>query len=204
MISNYIFDWSGTLSDDFEMVYKATAKVLYEAYNGYNLTESEYRENFELPYMKFYRKYDFNSHKDEVDRLFMKHVAANNIFPTPLPRAGEILKKLRAKGKKTYLFSAHPKSLVAKEIESYGFANFFDGIESGVSDKVATLKNFVKNHKLNPTETAYVGDLVHDVKAAKEAGLKSVGIQSRYQTTEKLASANPDYMIKDIGELLEL
>jgi len=204
MISTFIFDWSGTLSDDFDMVWKATAAVIHRLDGGHGLTEPEYREHFELPYMNFYRNYGMNCTKAQVDALFFEAVERNGIFPTPLPGSRELLEGLRKQGKKTYLFSAHPTHLVDREVAAFGYGGLFDGIEAGIVDKVKSLKGFVEAKKLDPKKTAYVGDLVHDVQAAKAAGITSIAIFSRYQEKKKLEKAKPDFTAKKLDELLHL
>lgn len=204
MITTFIFDWSGTLSDDFDMVWKATAAVIHRLDDGHVLSEAEYREHFELPYMNFYRNYGLACTKPQVDALFFEAVERNGIFPTPLPGSRELLEGLRRQGKKTYLFSAHPTHLVDRELAAFGYAPLFDGIEAGIVDKVASLTGFVQRHKLDPQKTAYVGDLVHDVEAAKAAGVRSIAVFSRYQDKKKLERAGPDFTARKLAELLEL
>ncbi len=204
MISTFIFDWSGTLSDDFDMVYGATAKVVAALDSGYALSEDEYREHFELPYMRFYMNYGLDATKKEVDALFFKAVEENGLFPKPFQNSRKVLEALRKAGRKTFLFSAHPTRLVDAEVAAYGFAGLFDGIVSGIEDKVFSLKGFVSEKRLDPKKTAYVGDLVHDVEAAKAAGIVSVGVYSRYQHKEKLAAAKPDFILNKFEELVGL
>ncbi len=204
MISTFIFDWSGTLSDDFDMVYRATAGVVADLDGGYSLSEEEYREHFELPYMRFYKNYGLHVTKKQVDDLFFRHIERNRIKPTVFSASRRVLENLRKNGKKTFLFSAHPVNLVDREIADYGFSDVFDGIEAGVLDKVVSLKKFVKKNHLDPKSAAYVGDLVHDIEAAKEAGVVSVGVLSRYQSREKLLSAKPDVVLNNLEDLLTL
>ncbi|MBI2445531.1 HAD family hydrolase [Candidatus Micrarchaeota archaeon] len=204
MISTFIFDWSGTLSDDFDMVYSATASVIHRLDDGHALSEEEYRQHFELPYMNFYRNYGLKCTKAQVDELFFQAVEKNGIFPTPLQGSRELLEGLRKQGKKTYLFSAHPVHLVDREVAAFGYGPLFDGIEAGIVDKVASLKSFVKQNGLEPKKTAYVGDLVHDVEAAKAAGIQSIAVFSRYQEKAKLEKAKPDVIAGKLEELLTL
>ncbi len=203
MLSTFIFDWSGTLSDDFDMVYGATAEVIRQLDDGYALSEEEYRQHFELPYMNFYKNYGLNCTKKQVDKLFFQAVEKNGIFPKPLPFSRELLEGLRRQRRKTYLFSAHPAHMVDREVTDFGFQHLFDGIEAGIVDKIVSLKGFVGKHKLDPKKTAYVGDLVHDVEAAKAAGIYSIGVYSRYQEREKMNATKPDYIANHLEELLE-
>ena len=56
MITNCLFDWSGTLVDDFVNVYKATALV-FRARGKRPISIREFAREFKLPYMDFWRRY---------------------------------------------------------------------------------------------------------------------------------------------------
>ena len=45
MIKNVIFDWSGTLSDDFEPVY-TTAMAIFKAYGVKTISRARCKEEF--------------------------------------------------------------------------------------------------------------------------------------------------------------
>lgn len=49
-----------------------------------------------------------------------------------------------------------------------------------------------------------VGDSVSDIRAAKEASVKSIAVGWGHQSAEKLLSARPDYLIHSPRELLEI
>jgi phosphoglycolate phosphatase-like HAD superfamily hydrolase len=46
--------------------------------------------------------------------------------------------------------------------------------------------------------------MVHDIEAGKNAGIKTVAITSGYDPVERLRAANPDIIIHDIIELLDI
>ena len=57
----------------------------------------------------------------------------------------------------------------------------------------------------NATEVVKVGDSIIDIEEGKNAGCKlSVGITTGAHTREQLKTANPDYIIDDLLELLPL
>jgi phosphoglycolate phosphatase len=49
-----------------------------------------------------------------------------------------------------------------------------------------------------------VGDSMSDVRAAKEAAVKSIAVSWGHQSIEKLNSAEPDYLVRSPQELLEI
>ena len=73
MIKNIIFDWSGTLSDDLVSVYTAVMEI-FKKLGLEGLTLEEFKEEFTLPYMKFYRKFKIDVDKEELQKLYAKEI----------------------------------------------------------------------------------------------------------------------------------
>ena len=103
MLKNLIFDWSGTIIDDIPLVYEASNKIF--AYcNKPLLTASEFRDAFELPYMNFYNKYIPEMKKEDQDRIFIE-IRKNQRRPETFPGTKTILKKLKSRDKKLFVFT---------------------------------------------------------------------------------------------------
>src|SRR3989338_3814949 len=68
-IKNIIFDWSGTLCDDVKSSYLATKHTIRH-FGGPHLTFRQYREQFDLPVWKFYKKHCPTIHVDEIDAYY--------------------------------------------------------------------------------------------------------------------------------------
>ena len=65
-IKNIIFDWSGTISDDFTPVYQASTLV-FKKLGREPISIEEFKREFALPYMLFWNKY-FPKLKEEEER----------------------------------------------------------------------------------------------------------------------------------------
>ena len=53
-------------------------------------------------------------------------------------------------------------------------------------------------------DTAFlVGDTIYDIRAAKSAGVSSVGITTGYHTRDMLAAESPDILVDSLAELAE-
>ena len=59
-------------------------------------------------------------------------------------------------------------------------------------------------HGLLPHETAFIGDMQHDITAAHCAGITAVGVQTGYNNVQQLAQATPDFIIPHLGALRQL
>ena len=61
------------------------------------------------------------------------------------------------------------------------------------------------NELAQPKESVYmVGDAVSDIRAARETAIKSIAVSWGHQSSSRLMSAGPDYLVRSPQELLEL
>jgi len=199
MIENIIFDWSGTLNDDLTPVYTATMNV-FRKLGLKVLNLEEYKREFTLPYMNFYHKFRKDIVKEEVDKLFFQEI--NSVGePKPFPKVKEILEFLKKKDRKIALLSSHPQEKLNKEIKNYGFQKFFVEVNGSVHDKVETILEIIKRNGFEPNETAYVGDMTHDIDAGKKAKVTTIAVSWGYQPRERLNKEHPNFLIDDLEEL---
>jgi phosphoglycolate phosphatase len=80
-------------------------------------------------------------------------------------------------------------------------AGEFEGVHVGVRDKRRELPRVLIHHGLEPGETCYIGDMVHDVEAARTAGITSIAVLTGYDSAAKLAAAGADLLIADLSRL---
>jgi dihydroneopterin aldolase len=86
----------------------------------------------------------------------------------------------------------------------FGIRQLFEEVYVGVTDKAARILDLVRAHRLAAPETLFIGDVVHDVEAAKAAGVVSAAVLTGFDPIEKLALAGPDLLLRDLGVLLRL
>ena len=201
MIKNLIFDWSGTLSDDLTPVYLGMLKVL-EFMKVPKMTLLEFKREFDLPYMNFYRRFG-EIDKKTADRIYQK-VFESLPSPKPIPKLKPILNNLRNKNVYMTVLSSHPGKYLLAEAKEYGYIDYFKDIRAGIHDKRKGILGLLKTNNLEPKSTAFIGDMIHDVHAAKSSGVLSVAVTWGYQLHEKLAKENPDYLIDNPQDILSV
>lgn len=202
MIKNVIFDWSGTLSDDLVSVYTAVMEI-FKKLGLEVLTLEEFKKEFTLPYMKFYRKFEKNVSKEELQELYSREIELVD-KPKPFPEAREILEFLKQREIKMVLLSVYLRKQLNEEIEHYKFQNFFADVNGSIYDKTEVVIKIMQKNNFKCEETIFVGDMTHDVDAGKKAGVKTVAISQGYQSKEKLLEKNPDFLIENLRELKDI
>ena len=60
------------------------------------------------------------------------------------------------------------------------------------------------DNNLTATETAFIGDMVHDVETARHGGVMAIATLTGFDSCEKLSHAHPDVIVRDLGELQKL
>jgi phosphoglycolate phosphatase len=84
--------------------------------------------------------------------------------------------------------------------------SLFDFIYSGVTifGKTTTINNALKQYNLSPKQVIYVGDETRDIEASQKANIKVVAVAWGFNSQEALARQNPDFLIHQPGELLQV
>ena len=202
MAKTFIFDWSGTLSNNVDDLCKVY-ELMRQELGGKPLTKEQIRATFTLPYMKFWNLHFPNLTKEKQDELykkFMNQIRNAKIYPT----TKETILHLHQKGHKIFIVSSDHHSTLIPEIEESGLKEFFTEIKGESYEKQYAISYLLKKHNLDPENTFYTGDTSGDIEAGKIAGVKTIGISWGFQSKKILAESKPDFLIDDIVEIKHL
>lgn len=204
MIQNFILDWSGTVADDLAAVITATNRVLAH-YGKPPFTREQFREVFQLPYTEFYRNILPDTPLHELQALYLEHFPEDDQHAVPLiPHALEFLEHARAAGCRLFVCSSAPAPHVEAQAQTNGVHGFFEHFHCGIIDKCSHVHDLLRQHHLLPQETAFVGDMRHDVLAGRAGGLMSIATATGYETVGTLMTADPDLLVRDLSTLTRL
>jgi phosphoglycolate phosphatase-like HAD superfamily hydrolase/ADP-ribose pyrophosphatase YjhB (NUDIX family) len=203
MVRNLLLDWSGTLADDLPPVIGATNHVL-EHFGRPPLSRDEFRRHFRLPFTEFYEEFLPDVPMGEIDALFHRRFLEIQDEVTPLPGLYEFLEGCRASGKRLFLLSSMKPEHYEVQSIRLGVESFFEHPYTGVHDKRTKIIEIIERHGLVREETAFVGDMIHDVEAARHGGVMSIAVLTGYDTLEKLTPARPDVVVSSLHELHRL
>jgi phosphoglycolate phosphatase len=199
---NIIFDWSGTLNDEIRTSYAANM-ILMRRFGGIEMPFEQYKEEFELPYMNWYRKYFPGIENEKVHQAY---VEALEQVPKPkcFPWAEGLLRELKADGRDLVIFSALHLATLRLLIQEHGMEAYFRIVRGGILDKRLAIKGLLQECRFKESETAFIGDMVHDIDAGKVAGITTIAVTWGYDSRKKLEKAAPDHITESIGELRDI
>lgn len=202
-----VWDWNGTLLDDFE-VCLASLNHLLELHHRPPITGERYREVFEFPVIRVYAALGFPTDPTSFAMgsiAFMAHYEGHRRACSLHPGARETLAALRDAGVGLSVLSAYKHDLLVTIIDEYGLAGHFTHL-SGNDDihahgKAGRARAHRESLGLAPGELLYIGDTTHDAETAEAMGADCILVAHGHQPAEKLrATGHP--VVADFAELL--
>jgi len=198
-----VFDWSGTLSDDIVQCYNAGMK-LREHFGLSVMTFEQWQKQTMANAIDFFRAHGITEDAEKILRLYSQYFSENPTSPKAFDDAEEILSFLKSKGKFIVIVSGHPHEHMKNEMVGYGFDKFVLSASGSIKNKAEKLKELAAELGVKQSEIVYVGDMVWDIRAAKEAGIRSIAILRGYHSEDILRKENPDLAINSLTELKDI
>lgn len=203
MFRNLLFDWSGTLCNDLALTLDATNYVLAQ-YGHAPLSLEAFREEFQLPYPDYYARKTPGAPLEELERHYRYAFDRSPIGVTILPHARTFLDFCRARGIRCLALTSMDPAAFEAQARALGLFSYFEAIHSGIRNKVEHIGSLMAQHGLLAADTAFIGDMEHDIHAARHAGITGIGVLTGYNSPARLAAAGPDLIVPDLDALRRL
>ena len=205
-----LFDLDGTLTDPAEGITKAVEAAL----NHYGITVADRAalHKFIGPPLdeSFPEFYGFDAAQTaeatEVFRAYFDRQGwRENI---PYPGVEDMLRDLRAAGKRLLVATSKPEVFALRIMEHFGLAQYFDHICGAPMDnqegakKAAVIRDALRRAGVEDLSTAVmVGDRRHDIDGARQAGLEAVGVLWGYGDLRELEASHPVHIVESFDGL---
>lgn len=177
-----LWDWNGTLFDDFDICRYTIDKLLTD--NGLPTLSSdeEYRRKFCFPITRFYKNLGLDFSKKPFEKLAVEYM---DIY-IPLSRdkkvcnlnknAVKTLSAFSKKGYRQYIISASKADVLKSQVGSFGIEKFFAEI-AGIGDIYAGSKaeialEWEKKNGVSPSDIVFIGDSLHDFEISSLLGCR--------------------------------
>jgi len=203
-----LFDKDGVLIDSFKNDMLAYNSMLVK-FGKKSLGKKEYIKSCWGPSVGECVKNSFGriskKKKEEMEDYYHKKRVDLIRYAKIYPNVKGVLKRLKSGGYRTGVITGTFTETAKKMLEKVGLAKYFDIVLGGDVAKPKPAPDPImkacKIIRVKPSETAYIGDNIEDVKAGKTAGCLTIAITNSH-TKNYLKSA--DVVIKDIKEVLDL
>ena len=197
-----ILDWSGTIADDRKPVIIAINGIL-ESYGLPTLSDEEFRAQFKLPYSEFFEERLPNTDLAEIEGRYLDFFPGNDAVEL-ISGAEDFLKDCQNAGRKIFALTSVPDHHFHDQARKLGVLDYFDHAYTEAVDKTEIIHKVIEEQRLIPSETAFIGDMVHDIEAGRTGGVVTVAVLTGYDPPERLLATNPDITADDLNSLLQL
>ncbi|MBO5857514.1 MAG: HAD hydrolase-like protein [Clostridia bacterium] len=183
---NILWDWNGTLIDDAVTSLDCVNDML-ESMGKPLITLEQYYTYVETPIIGFYRHILTDEELDfpTISKSF--HESYNNRLNTTelADNARNVLKTLKENGAKQYIITATKEESARSLTVKYGVNEFFDGIFGAdntlAESKIQRALKFFNDNNINPRDTIFIGDTLHDLETANALGVDCILVTFGHQ-----------------------
>ncbi len=201
-----IFDFDGVLADSLQPMLTYAGQVCLELGYPCEPTQADLETLDRMEFSEFGRQLGVPEEKigDFVTRNF--ELFSHRKEPLDItPGMDSVVKEL-SHSAILGIITGNSCAVVSKFLDTYGLKAEFQTI-LGAEDDGSRVEKILKIVSLNGRskgEVYMVGDAVSDIRAAREAGIKSIAIGWGHQSKEKLITASPDFWVDQPEHLLTL
>lgn len=209
MYTTILLDLDGTITNPYIGI---TNGVMY-AYRklGLEVPEREELRSFIGPplIVEFTRRGFPEEQAKEAVRLYREYYGETGLFENELiPGTVEFLRELKRRGKRVCLATSKPEQFSVRILERFGIAEYFDFIGAASMDgsrdsKLAVIQYVLNSTGASPQECLMVGDRMHDIIGAHDAGMKCAAVLVGFGSREEFAEYNADYVAETLADVME-
>ncbi len=221
MISIVVFDMAGTTVNEDNVVYKTLQQAINK--KGFQVTldqvlaEGAGKEKLQAikSILRVFAGSDNQELADEIyaDFIVLLSKAYESVQVSPQPHAEELFKELKNRNIRVVLNTGYNSETAESLIDKLGW-------ERGIQFDSLITSSDVENNRPDPEmiglamdiygvsdakTVVKVGDSIIDIEEGQNAGCGlSIGITTGAHTYQQLQSANPDFIINDLLELVPI
>ena len=206
---NYIFDLDGTIINSSKEVLLCFEKAFKKS--GYKINQSRLTPNVIGPPLKDILKLiapDLEDEKlidDIIENFRQLYDYDENDISELYEGIMEFLDESSKSGKKLFIATFKPDKPTQRIIKQFKLDMFKDIYTIDKFGKHITktemIEDIITKYNLKKSETVMIGDAASDVIAAKQAGVKGIGVLWGYGENKTPLIENSDIIVKNIEEL---
>lgn len=212
-LTNLIFDLDGTVIDTLVDLNRAISDTL-EAFGLPRITMATTRGLLGGGAREFVRGALKEHAKDEAffETFFSAYMLRYRTYQveqsSPYPGMVDLLTWCRLNGIRLFIFSNKPHALTVELIDQR-LPDMFTGVHGHKPNTKPkpdrTMYDiFAKEHKIESSESMFIGDSEFDIEMGRVLGMPSIGVSYGYVDKPILATCHPDYLVDDVSSLHSL
>ncbi len=215
MFKAAIFDLDGTLLDS-QLDLERACNYALSKYNLPKIDSQKYKlmlgsgrqkliESIVGEFFGYDQKEVFDNFLEYYNEFYDSHMFDNT---KPFDGIMDMLDVLNSHNVITAVLSNKPHDFTEKLAQRFfkGKVKFVSGLKDGYKAKPdpASLLEMIDDLKIKKEECIYVGDTEIDIRTAKNAGVKSLGVLWGFRTQSLLEREEADFIASDMNEMIDI
>ena len=200
-----LFDFDGTIAQTLHLLLYLPEELLnFTALKEITHAEIDYLKRHGL--RKFIQLLKISPLRLPKMITELQHLFAHHIHNIPLVEGiTDVLTSLYERPTKIGIITSNTRH----NVEAYLAFHRLDMVSFVYADrsifgKHRVISKVLKEQRIDPTETVYIGDEVRDVEAAKKSGIRSAAVSWGFSHRENLEKAQPNWLFDKPEELMTL
>lgn len=203
-------DWDGTFCDSREPIYEIN-QTMAKHYGVVMPSFEDWLMAAHPGVEPCMRSIGVTEDREAINAFFHDLLVAQRErgLQNPLyPGARELLSYFQEVGIPAVIISRHLHGHLILDIEAHGLAQYFHQIigepEGEDLRKDAVMREICSGElSVVRKHTLYLGDTVHDMELARQAGVVPIAVTHGYDPRSRLEAAKPDFIFDSLPEFLE-
>ncbi len=200
----FLFDFDGVLVESLDIYEKIVSLCLQKINKPLARGREEFLELFDGNFYESLAKrgVDLKEFMEvsagllaQVDYKEMRPVTAMIAVVDQLQRNNILL-----------VISSNNSETIALALEQFKFNGYFQEVLGSdfLLSKKEKMLYATRKYQILPEDIYYIGDTTGDIVEGRAAGVKTIGVTWGWHSKEKMAQAQPDYLVNEPQELLQL
>ncbi|MBH0230921.1 pyrophosphatase PpaX [Halobacillus yeomjeoni] len=207
-INTILFDLDGTLIDTNELIIASFMHTI-EQYGDRDYGRNEVLDFIGPPLRDSLRKINPDRVEEMVETYRKHNIENHDSYVKAYDGVVETIRKLKEEDYRLGIVTTKMRNTVQMGLELTDLDGLFetvvtlDDVEHAKPHPEPILKA-LDQLGAKTSEAMMVGDNTHDIEAGKNAGTKTAGVAWTVKGRKVLDDLNPDYMLENMRELLEI
>jgi len=206
-VTTLFFDLDGTISDNLVGIHRCLNHA-FERLGLAPIDETTTRSLIGPPFRESLTRIHPDIDVEEALRHYrVRYTEVGWRENTLYAGIDEALRRLHLHGYKVALCTSKPRVFAERIVEHFGLTRYFDGVHGSELDgrfdrKNELLAHLVNIYRASPRSALMIGDRDKDVVAARDNGVRSLGVTWGFGGLEELQAAGADLIVHDPSALV--
>lgn len=203
-----IFDLDGTLVDAYKAIEKSLNFTLKKLGHP-QVSAYKVRRSVGWGDENFIKRFIEGEEARKALSIYRRHHRTSLLkYSRLMSQAKGILTALKKRGCKLAIASNRPKRFTDILMGHLGLKDYFDLVvcaknKDEIKPNPILLHKIMRRLRASPDEALYVGDMTIDVRAGKNAGIRTIAVLGGSSSTAELKRARPFRVISKLSELMQ-